>query len=308
MKLYQYVVRRLIFTVPKLFIASIVIFAMIHLAPGSPIDVLAPSRATQAQKAAIAAKWGLNEPIYIQYFSWITNVLQGDLGTSFKTREPVLDMISWRLPISLKFTMLGLAISYIIAIPVGVISAIKQHSVVDYFSMGFVLLAVSFPSFWFGIIFIMIFAIQLQWTPATGHGTLGLLLMPAFAIGLRWSGIDARVMRSSMLEVKNQEYIRNLRANGVSEARVLLKHGLRNAIIPIITLFGLRLGWVIAAGFVLEIVFARPGVGNLLITGVFSRDYPVVQGIMLILVTTMMLGNLLADALYGIVDPRIRYE
>ncbi|MHB9286948.1 ABC transporter permease [Halobacteriales archaeon Cl-PHB] len=308
MSLRTYATRRLLGLLPKLGIASIVIFAVVHLAPGDPVTTLAPERATPEQLEMLRQKYGLDEPIFVQYFHWIGNFLQGDFGISVYNQEPVIDIIAKRIPITLEFTMLGLLISYVIAIPVGIIAAMRQHSLSDYASMGFVLLMVSFPSFWLALILIMIFAVQLQWVSAVGYGTIGLLVLPALALGLRGSAIEARVMRSSMLETLNEDYVRASRAHGLPERTVIVKHAVRNALIPIITLLGLRLGWVLAAGLVVEIVFVRPGVGHLLVDSIFRRDYPVIQAILMLLVTTIMLGNFLADIMYSLVDPRIRYD
>lgn len=308
MKLYQYVARGLLAMIPKLLLVSVVVFLLIKLPPGSPVDLLAPPRAGPEVIAELTRKYGLDEPIYVQYVSWLTNVLQGDFGTSIKTGKPVLEMILVRLPITLRFTTLGLMLMYLIAIPVGVVSALRQNTWIDYVSMGFVLLGVSFPAFWIGILFLIVFGIQLGWVAIAGYGTLGLLLMPAIALALRGSAVEARVIRSSMVETMQETYIQVARANGLSNYSVVLKHALRNAILPVVTLLGLRLGWVIASGVVLEIVFSRPGVGRLMVTSIFGRDYPVVQGILLVLAAAIMFGNLLADVLYSVVDPRIRYD
>lgn len=308
MDLHEYAIRRLLGTIPKLLLITLVVFLMMHATPGNPVDAFAPDRATPEQVEEIKEKYGLDQPLHIQYGKWLWNVAHGDFGQSIITGEPVAQMIQYRLPITLRFTLLGLVLSYAIAIPAGIVSALKQRTMTDYTVMGFVLLGVSFPSFWFGIILLMIFGIQLEWVALSGYGTLGLLLLPAFALGIRGSAVEARVMRSSMLETLNENFIRAARANGLPERSVLLKHGLRNALIPIITLFGLRIGWVLASGVVLEIVFSRPGVGKLMVDSIFRRDYPVVQAVLLILATAIMLGNLFADLLYSIVDPRIRFD
>lgn len=308
MSFYSYIGRRTLGLIPKLLLASVIVFVLVQLTPGDPVTTLAPPRAGPAELAAIRAKWHLNEPVYIQYLAWMANLLQGDLGVSVATRNPVSEMIAIRAPISLRFSLLALAISYGIAIPFGIIGALKQHTKWDYLSMGFVLLAVSFPSFWFAIILILIFSIKLQWVSAVGYGTIGLLVLPAVALGLRGSAIETRVMRSSMIETLNEKFITASRAHGLPERNVILKHAVRNALIPIITLLGLRLGYILASGLVIEIVFNRPGVGHLLVDSIFKRDYPVVRAILMILVTTIMLGNFLADILYGLVDPRIRYD
>lgn len=308
MSFYSYIGRRTLGLLPKLLLASGIVFMLVQLTPGDPVTTLAPPRAGPDELAAIRAKWRLDEPVYIQYLAWMGNLLQGDLGVSVATRNPVTEMIAVRAPISLRFSLLALAISYGIAIPFGIIGALKQHTKWDYMSMGFVLLAVSFPSFWFAIILILVFSIQLQWVSAVGYGTIGLLVLPAVALGLRGSAIETRVMRSSMIETLNEKFITASRAHGLPERSVILKHAVRNALIPIITLLGLRFGYILASGLVIEIVFNRPGVGHLLVDSIFKRDYPVVRAILMILVTTIMLGNFLADILYGLVDPRIRYD
>lgn len=299
--------RRCLSLLPKLGLASIIIFGVIHLIPGDPVTTLAPPRATPEQLQQLRIKWGLNEPIYVQYWNWISNFVQGDWGRSVQTGRPVFSMIAERLPITLRFTLLATIISYVVAIPLGVLAAVKRRTVYDYLSMGFVLLAVSFPSFWFAILLILVFSIQLQWVAATGYGTLGLLILPALALGLRGSAVETRVMRSSMIESLNEDYITAARANGLSKLSII-KHAVRNALIPIITLFGLRIGWIIAAGLIVEVVFLRPGIGALLIESINTRDYQVIQAILLLLTTMIMLGNLLADLLYSVVDPRIKLD
>jgi ABC-type dipeptide/oligopeptide/nickel transport system permease component len=308
MSFKSYITRRTIGLIPKLLIASVVVFTIVYLAPGDIVTALAPPRMAPEQLEQLREKWLLNEPLYVQYFAWLGNLLQGDFGVSAFAEEPVLDMIARRAPISLRFSLLALVISYAIAIPFGIIGAIKQHTTWDYLSMGFVLLAVSFPSFWFAILLILIFAIELQWVSAVGYGTIGLLILPAVALGLRGSAIETRVMRSSMIETLNEKFIMASRAHGLPERSVLFKHAARNALIPIITLLGLRFGYILASGLVIEIVFNRPGVGHLLVDSIYRRDYPVVRGILMILASTIMIGNFLADILYGLVDPRIRYE
>ena len=308
MSFKSYITRRTIGLIPKLLIASVVVFTIVYLAPGDIVTALAPPRMAPEQLEQLREKWLLNEPLYVQYFAWLGNLLQGNFGVSAFAEEPVLDMIARRAPISLRFSLLALVISYAIAIPFGIIGAIKQHTTWDYLSMGFVLLAVSFPSFWFAILLILIFAIELQWVSAVGYGTIGLLILPAVALGLRGSAIETRVMRSSMIETLNEKFIMASRAHGLPERSVLFKHAARNALIPIITLLGLRFGYILASGLVIEIVFNRPGVGHLLVDSIYRRDYPVVRGILMILASTIMIGNFLADILYGLVDPRIRYE
>jgi len=308
MSFQSYIVRRTLGMVPKVLIASVVVFMIVYITPGDPVQTLAPAKASPEQIAQLKTRWRLDEPVYIQYLAWGANFLQGDFGISVHSREPVIDMILVRAPLSLRFSALALVISYSVAIPFGVIGAMRQHSALDYLTMGFVLLAVSFPSFWFAIILILIFSVQLQWVSAVGYGTIGLLVLPALALGLRGSAIETRVMRSSMIETLNENFITASRAHGLPERTIVFKHALRNALIPIITLLGLRFGYILASGLVIEIVFNRPGIGHLLVDSIFRRDYPVVRAILMVLVTTIMLGNFMADILYGLVDPRIRYD
>jgi len=308
MSFQSYIIRRTLGMIPKLLLASGVVFLLVHFTPGDPVQTLAPAKASPEQIAQLREQWRLDEPVYVQYLAWGANFLQGEFGTSVHSRKPVIDMIMLRAPLSLKFSALALVISYSIAIPFGVVGAMRQHGALDYLTMGFVLLAVSFPSFWFAIILILIFAVQLQWVSAVGYGTVGLLVLPALALGLRGSAIETRVMRSSMIETLNENFITASRAHGLPERTIVFKHALKNALIPIITLLGLRFGYILASGLVIEIVFNRPGIGHLLVDSIFRRDYPVVRAILMILVTTIMLGNFLADILYGLVDPRIRYN
>lgn len=281
---------------------------MLHIAPGDPVvTVVGPTAPKQAYEAA-REKLGLDKPIYYQYFKWLSRAAVGDFGRSVALRKSVNSVIAERLPITLQFTSLGILLMYLIGVPVGILSAVKRYSLVDYTLMGVVFIAVSMPSFWLGLILLLIFGVHLGWVPVSGYGTFGLTILPALALAARGAALSARVTRSSMLEVINQDYIRTARAKGLVERVVHYKHALRNALIPVVTLFGMRLGWAVAAGVSLEIVFNRPGVGRLLINSIFARDYSVVQATILVLSVSIMLGNLLADVIYTVVDPRIRYD
>lgn len=306
--MYQYLTRRLLEAIPKLFFISLIVFSMLHLAPGDPvINVVGTSAPKQAYEKA-RERLGLNQPLAVQYFNWLSQAMQGNFGRSISLRKPVSTAISERIFITLQFTLLGVALMYLIGIPIGIVSAIYRYSIVDHFLMGLVFLGISMPSFWFGLILLIIFGVQLQWVPVSGYGTIGLTFLPALALAARGAALAARMTRSSMLEVMNEDYIRTARAKGLTERMVNFKHAIKNALIPVITLFGMRIGWAVAAGVSLEIVFSRPGVGRLLINSIFARDYPTVQAIILLLAFAIILGNLLADALYTTIDPRIRYN
>ncbi|MFP4646828.1 MAG: ABC transporter permease [Candidatus Acetothermia bacterium] len=306
--MYQYLIRRLLEAIPKLLLISILVFSMLHLAPGDPvITVVGPSAPKQAYEAA-RERLGLDRPLAVQYFKWLSATFQWDFGQSISLRKPVSTAIVERIPITLQFTLLGIFLMYLIGIPVGIISAIYRYSIIDHLLMGLVFLGISMPSFWFGLILLIIFGVQLQLVPVSGYGTFGLTILPALALAARGAALAARMTRSSMLEVMHEDCIRTARAKGLREAVVHYKHAIRNALIPVITLFGMRIGWSVAAGVSLEIVFSRPGVGRLLVESIFARDYPVVQAVILLLALAIILGNLFADALYTAVDPRIRYS
>ena len=304
----EYIIRRLAVGVFVVFIATIVVFAIIHLAPGSPVYNLVPENAPPELIEATKDRLGLNEPLPVQYFKWLGNLLTGDLGISIVSRHDVASIISERIKVTLSMTLSALIISYVIAIPLGIISAIKQDSYIDHFIRIFAVLGVSIPSFWFGILLITIFSIYLGWLPTSGAGGIKYLVLPVSALTYIYIAMTVRVTRSSMLEVLRQDYIRTAFSKGLSTTVTYYKHALRNALIPLISMLGLRIGWLIASGVVIEIVFARPGLGRSLVEAIYQRDYPVLQVIMLLLVTGIVLGNLLADVLYGVVDPRIRYD
>jgi len=298
----------LIELVPKILLVTIIVFLMLHLAPGDPvITMVGPAAPKEAyEKARI--RLGLDQPIYIQYFKWLSQAAVGNFGTSIAMRRPVISMIAERLPITLQFTTLGILLMYLIGVPIGIISAIKRYSLVDYVLTGIVFLGISMPSFWFGLILLITFGVYLRWVPVSGYGTFGLTILPALALAIRGAAMSARVTRSSMLEVISQDYIYTARAKGLTERAINYKHALRNALIPVVTLFGMRIGWAVAAGVSLEIVFARPGIGRLLINSIYSRDFAVVQAIILLLFLSISLGNLFADLIYTVIDPRIKYN
>ena len=303
----KYILKKLLFMVPIIIGSTIIIFSILHLSPGSPVDMIAGPNITPEVYENIRRSLGLDKPLVTQYFIFFGKLLRGDLGTSILQQRPVLDIVLERLPITLKLGFLSLLFSFSIAIPAGIIAAVKRNTAADYLSMSFSLLGISMPTFWFGLILLYFFAYKLGWFPTSGYQTWRHFVLPVATVGLTDAAVTARMVRSSMLEVIRQDYIRTARAKGLRESIVIVKHAFKNALLPIITLFGMRIGWIFGGSAVMEIVYSIPGIGRLMVDAIYARDYPIVQGSMLILVICIMLGNLLADILYAWVDPRIKY-
>ncbi|MDT8858803.1 ABC transporter permease [Alkalihalobacillus sp. MEB130] len=313
----SYIIKRVIMMIPILFGISVLSFAIMYAAPGKPaIMNLDPEISPEVREAQIE-RLGLNDPIPVQYVRWLGNVVQGDFGTSYSRKIPVTDMILDRLPNTLLLMASSLFIAAIIAIPFGVISATRQYSLTDYgVTMGS-FLGLATPNFWLGIMLIMLFSVQLGWTPVGGVATIGAdfsiidrlhhLILPAFVLATADMAGLTRYTRSSMLEVINQDYIRTARAKGFRERRVVYKHGLRNGLIPVITMFGLMLPTMIGGSAIVESVFNWPGIGKMFIDATFQRDYPVIMAITMFGAVLTVIGNLIADILYAILDPRIEY-
>jgi len=250
---------------------------------------------------------GLDRPFYVQYFSFLGRICRFDFGRSLILKEDVAKLLAAKLPNTLSLTVSGLILSYAIGLVFGVLAAVRRNTIIDYSSMGLAIIGVSVPQFWLGFLLIMLFAVKLRWLPIAGYGTFRHLVLPAVTLSLGGAADVARMTRSSLLEVVGQDYVQTARAKGLRERKVILKHGLRNALIPIITLLGLKIGWLFGGAVVIEIVFLRPGLGRMLIDAIYMRDFPVVQGVTLILATTVILGNMLADVLYAVVNPRVQY-
>jgi ABC-type dipeptide/oligopeptide/nickel transport system permease component len=291
---------------PIFLLISVVIFSLIHIVPGNPIDNLLGPGMTIEHQRKLTEKYHLDKPIHVQYYIWFKNLLHGDLGRSIIEKRPVSQLLMHHLPHSLQLGLSAIALSFIFGVSMGIISASARNTFVDHIAMVFALLGVTIPSFWLGLILILVFAVMLGWFPVTGSGSIETLVLPAITLALGGAGLIARVTRVSMLEVMSKEFVVLLHAKGLGKKAILLKHILRNALIPVITILGLRLGWVLGGAVTVEIVFARPGLGQLLITGLYRRDYPVVQGSLLLLAMGIMLGTFLADILYAYTDPRVR--
>ena len=320
----RYVIQRVVQIIPMLILISILSFVLMRLAPGDPARFfLDPEKAVDPEKLAnIRHSLGLDQPVPIQYIRWLGRVLQGDLGYSFRSRVPVAEEIFARLPNTVKLGLAATLLSLIVAIPVGTISALKQYSIFDYLSTLFAFLGISMPNFWIGLLLIYIFVGQLGILPAVGTesvpaptdawarfvDSLKHYIMPTVVLGMQSMASWARYQRSSLLEVIRQDYIRTARAKGLCETTVLLRHALRNALIPLITLAMLSVPRLLGGAFITESIFSWPGVGRLAVHALYTRDYPIIQGITLMSAALVLLANLLADILYAMVDPRVRYD
>ncbi|MCL0060585.1 ABC transporter permease [Dehalococcoidia bacterium] len=308
----SYVIRRIGLMVFILLGVSVITFSMMHFVPGDPAEMIAMERygeeITAETIAHVRAELGLDQPVYLQYFHWLTNVLQGDLGYSFRTDRPVLDEILTRLPATVQLALAGMLVALVIAIPVGIISATRQYSAVDNLSMFGALLGVSMSNFWLGLLLILFFSVHLGWLPVFGRGGIEHLILPALTLGTGMAAITTRLVRSSMLEVLGQDYIRAARAKGLKERVVIYKHALKNALIPVITIVGLQFAALLEGAVIVEVIFAWPGIGRLLVDSIFARDFVLIQGCILFIAAMFVLVNLLVDISYAYLDPRICYE
>ena len=305
----RYISSRLLVTIPVVFGVSLAVFSMLFLIPGDPVKMMLSEFATNPEQIArMRAQLHLNEPFAEQFGRFVWGALRGDLGSSIRDRRPVTTEILEVLPATLQLSLAALVLAAVLGIALGIIAAVHQNSWWDLGSMVVALVGVSVPSFWLGLLLIFLFSLRLEWLPATGGGGLDHLLMPAFALGLGAAAIIARLTRSSMLEVLRTEYMTTARAKGLGGPSVVLRHGLLNALIPIITIFGLQFGSLLAGTVIIETVFGRPGVGRLLVNAILNKDFPLVQGIVLFVAAGYVLINLAVDVVYAAVDPRIRYE
>lgn len=304
----DYVLRRLLALIPVFFFVTLVVFMIVHLVPGDPIDNLVRIGVTPEQKALIAARYGLDQPLYIQYWRWLTLVLQGDFGNAIVLRRPVMDLIRENIGYSLTLGGLALCFSAFVGITTGAVAAAWRNSLLDKSIMGVVLLGSTVPAFWLGLLLILLFAVTLGWLPVSGAKHWTALILPVVTVGLGGMALVARVTRVSMMEIGRQDFVTLLHAKGVPAWAVQVRHVLRHALIPVVTLLSLRIGLIVGGSVTVEYVFARPGIGSLLIRGLGQRDYPVVQGCLLMLAMAVMLGTLLGDLVQAAMDPRQREE
>jgi peptide/nickel transport system permease protein len=310
--MFAYIIRRFFSMIIILFCVSIITFSLMHLVPGDPAYIIAERLyghdVSEEMAEKVKVELGLDRPVWIQYGRWLSRALKGDFGISYRTGLPVLPEITGRLPATLQLALAASAISLIIAIPIAVISARKAYSLVDHASMLGAMVGVSMPNFWLGLLLILVFSVQLGWFPVYGRGGLAHLILPAVTLGTGMAAVTARLTRSSLLEILKLDYIRTARAKGLRESTVVQKHALKNAFIPVVTVIGLQFGALLEGAVVVEVIFAWPGIGRLLVESIFARDFPVIQGCVFIIAVMYIIVNLLVDLSYPLLDPKIRYE
>ena len=301
---------RLLRAIPVVFGVLTLVFLMIHLLPGDPAEEIASRGPGMSPEAIqrIRVELGLDQPLHRQYLSFLGRIGRGDLGRSIFSNQPVGTMIRGQLGSTLQLTVAGIFTAILIGVPLGIIAAVRHNSWVDTVSMSVALLGVSMPSFWLGLLLIFLFAVQLNWVPVVGGSGLRGLALPALTLGFGASAIIARLVRSSMLEVLRQEYMTTARAKGLRGGVVILRHGLKNALIPVVTIIGLQFGALLGGAVVIETVFARRGLGRMAIDAILAKDFPVIQGVVLFAALVYVSVNLAVDLLYSVLDPRIRYS
>lgn len=310
-----YLMRRVLAAIPVMGVVALFVFLLLRLTPGDPAAILAGDNATPEQLEHIRISLGLNQPLYTQFFTWIGSLLHGDLGTSLSSHKPVLALIGQRIEPSIAVAISTIVLSVVIAVPLGVIAAWKRGTLIDRFVMGLSVVGFSVPVFVIGYVLIQIFAIDLRWLPVQGYRSIAKgfgpflerLILPTVTLSFIYVALIARMTRASMLDVLGEDYVRTARAKGISEAGVLLRHGLRNAAVPVITVIGTGFALLISGVVVTESVFNLPGIGRLTVDAVLSRDYPVIQGLILLTSGVYLGVNLLIDVAYTLLDPRIRY-
>jgi len=315
----RYTIHRMAQMVPVLFFVTIVLFFVMRLLPGDPILVLAGDEAGSLDQETIELmrdQLGLNDPVFVQYFNWVSDAVQGDLGRSTRNNLPVMEELVRRIPATAQLAALSIAVAAAIGITTGIIAAVKRNSIADFGATLLAMFGVAIPNFWFSIILISIFVVWLGWLPSSGFVPIWeepvrgikLMILPVTALGTTLAAAIMRQTRSNLLEVLNQDYVRTARAKGVSELRVITRHALANALLPVITVVGLQLGSLLAGSVIIESMFSIPGLGRLAVQAISSRDYPMLQGVVLLFTLITVLVNLITDLSYAIIDPRIRYS
>ncbi len=330
-----YIAKRLLMLLPVLLGISVTVFLIIHLIPGNPAQLMLGERATPEALAALEKQLGLDQPLHVQFFRFLGRVLTGDLGRSIRSNKPVISELAERFPATIELSFFSMFVAVVVGVSAGIISAVKRYSLFDHVSMFLALIGVSMPIFWLGLMLIWFFSVNLGWFPPSSRldvrffletytnfylidsllnrnlaaflNALWHLVMPALALGTIPMAIIARMTRSSMLEVLGQDYIRTARAKGLAQRVVVFRHALKNALLPVVTIVGLQFGFLLGGAILTETIFSWPGVGRYIIEGINERDYPVVQGTVLLIATTFVFVNLLVDILYTFIDPRIRY-
>lgn len=305
--MYGYVIRRLLLAIPVLIGVSILVFAIIRFIPGDPARAIAGVHASEQYIEQVRSELLLDEPLHVQYFVYLGNLLRGDMGRSTSSRRPVTVELMERFPNTLLLAVTAMCIATVVGMSAGIVSATRRYSLFDNASMLVALGGVAAPVFWLGIMFQLLFAVNLGWLPSGGMGTWKHLVLPAVTLGLATAALLARITRSSMLEVFRQDYITTARAKGLAERIVVYKHALKNALIPVVTVMGLQFGTLLGGAVLTETVFSWPGIGRLMVDSILERNYPVVQGAVLLLAVFFVLINLVVDVVYAFLDPRISY-
>lgn len=306
--MHRYLIRRLLLTIPVLLGVATLVFSLIHFIPGDPAQAMLGEGAAPEDVAQLRQRLGLDRPLLVQYGSFLQGLIRGDLGVSLRNDEPVLRQILERMPATAELAIASMAVAVLIALPLGIIAAVWRGTAVDHGAMTLSLVGISVPNFWLGPLLAIVFAVELGWLPVGGRGTIAHLVLPAATLGAALAAILARMTRASLLEELREPYVLAARAKGVSRARAVLHHALRNSLIPIVTILGLQFGVVLTGAVITETIFAWPGIGRLLIQSISFRDYPTVQGCVLLIAVTYVGVNLITDLTYGLLDPRIRVD
>jgi peptide/nickel transport system permease protein len=312
----RFVLGRLVAVVPVLVLVTAGVFFLIHLTPGNPIDAMMAESADPIVKAELTRQLGLDQPIHVQYVRWMGRLLRGDLGRSIRNNQPVIEDVGRRLRPSLELALLAVLIALVVAFPLGILSAARRNTAADGAGTAFALIGICMPNFLIALLLIFLFGVTLRWLPVSGYtdpfedpvNGLRSLALPAVTLGLALAAVITRTLRSSLIEALSEDYVRTGRAKGLSERAILGRHALKNSLIPVVTVLGLQLGGLIGGAVITEYVFALPGVGRLVVDAVFARDYPLVQGVVLLIALGYILTNLLVDLAYGWLDPRIRHR
>jgi len=303
-----YLVRRLALAVPTVLGVVTLVFLLVHLIPGDPIDVMLGETAHVVDKARLRHQMGLDRPLPIQYGRYLRQLMRGDLGRSLHSRRPVRRLIVARYPATIELAGAALLVALLIAIPLGLVAAARPRSTADAVCRGVAVLGASMPNFWLGPLLILIFAIGLEWTPVSGRGSLAHLVLPALTLGLGMAAVMTRMLRATLLDRLGDDYIRTAYAKGAGAARVFMKHALRNAALPVVSVLGLQAGALLAGTIITETIFSWPGIGRLTLLAIQTRDYPLVQGCVLVVALSYVVVNLATDVLYGVLDPRLRKQ
>ena len=304
----RFLARRVLLTIPVLLGVATLVFSLIHLIPGDPAQAMLGETASPQEIAELRARLGLDRPLTEQYTSFLAGVVRGDLGLSLRTSQPVTTMIVERMPATFELAAAAMLFAIAVAMPLGIAAAVWRGTSVDHSAMTLALMGISIPNFWLGPLLAIVFAVELGWLPVSGRGTWAHLVLPAISLGAALAAILARMTRATLLEELREQYVQAARARGTSRLRAVVRHAFRNSLIPVVTLVGLQFGAVLTGAVITETIFAWPGIGRLLIQSISFRDYPLVQGCILLIAITYVGVNLLTDLVYGVLDPRIRYD